>query len=140
MKSIAFLSVIALVALTTHSVSCASEHDPPSTRDMLESERRFMYDGTELKRMLDLASSLESLSPSENIDGHHALAYVMGVADTIDGTDACPSLDARSFLLFETVRRYIAHHPEKLSGSASGIVKDALSEAFPCPQQHTGGP
>jgi hypothetical protein len=119
-------AVLALLVCTIAPAAVAE-------RIQVESKHHYLYDGHELKRLLDMTSpAAPPLSVSDNIDAHGALAYVMGVADAVDGIDACPTLRERSGL-FVTVGSYIATHPEKLSGSAASVVKYALRAMYPCP-------
>ena len=100
-----------------------------------EDQPSFYWDAKELQRRLGLAERVvgPALTPSESIDAHDGMTYLMGVADVMQGVSSCPTPNDRAgSATLDAVVKYIADHPDRLSSSAAIVVKDALHDAFPC--------
>lgn len=65
--------------------------------------------------------------------------YVLAVADVLaadlplDGRRACLPVGARSGVLVDAVRRYLAANPKRGFERATVVAADALAQAYPCP-------
>ncbi|WP_158693429.1 Rap1a/Tai family immunity protein [Neorhizobium alkalisoli] len=67
------------------------------------------------------------------LSGARANAYVAGAADATSGTRWCGAGAVLPHELADRVYTYLRTlAPERLKGSASSLVVEGLSEAFPC--------
>ena len=57
--------------------------------------------------------------------------YVVGVADSLDRSLCIPPAITRGQLA-DIVKKFLRTHPEKLQGSATTLVSEAIQGAFPC--------
>jgi hypothetical protein len=67
----------------------------------------------------------------------YCMGYSVGVADimvytTLDGWKACIPEGATRGQVMDIVTRWLANNPQKRHYNASGLVAQALEEAFPC--------
>ena len=75
-------------------------------------------------------------------DSGLCLGYILGIADAMQaaqasggalfGWRACVSPEIRPEQLLDVAVRFLAAHPAYAQFSASGLVANALSDAFPC--------
>ena len=80
-------------------------------------------------------STLEGPAPNSCTD------YIMGVADgalTVRSfarqpADFCMPTGVTGYQVADVGRRYLSQHPELRTYTASSLVFNALTEAFPCP-------
>jgi hypothetical protein len=84
---------------------------------------------------------LDFCQGSGEADKTFCIAYLFGVVDGVDTVQQarpdlpkayCPPADATLDILQDKVIAYLRAHPENRSYSASGVVRMALHEAYPC--------
>ncbi|MBV7483466.1 Rap1a/Tai family immunity protein [Bordetella sp. BOR01] len=64
-----------------------------------------------------------------------ATSYILGIADTTNGKQWCPSSTLDMEAMPAPVLDYLAHLPEeRRAEGAAGIVIEALARAHPCPK------
>jgi hypothetical protein len=65
------------------------------------------------------------------------LGYIMGIVDALDGNQiggqkACFSASMTGGQIRDVVVKFLQSHPEIRHYQASGVVTEALAQAFPC--------
>jgi len=60
------------------------------------------------------------------------VGYIAAVIDTDNSTKICVDYSASMQPILDTVQQYLSKHPDKLNGSAIGLVQSALELKFPC--------
>jgi hypothetical protein len=101
----------------------------PATLPFSGPDRPYYRYAAELEHALEL--SMQAAPTAEGGDGA-AVAYVQGVADTVQGSAACPTPAQRSGELTRVVQAYLAANPGLGAQPAATVVRDALRRAYPC--------
>ena len=91
-------------------------------------------DGNNLKQYIDARNRISASRGSDRDSRDSALfsGYIMGVADTLNGTVLCPGEGVKLGQLIGVVAKYVETHPEDWNLPASGLVQRALEPVFPC--------
>ena len=71
----------------------------------------------------------------DSVEYAHALGYVIGVADTVQGITYCPPASVTAGQLVDLVRQHLEAHPAVRHLSADRHVIYALKGAWPCTEQ-----
>ena len=89
--------------------------------------------GNELKNWMNEAEAFKEGRPGAS--GYKAGrydGYVMGVANTFNGSAWCSRSGVTIGQMLDVVSKYLRDTPEKLDEDASVLILDALGKAFPC--------
>ncbi|HYG44625.1 MAG TPA: Rap1a/Tai family immunity protein [Bordetella sp.] len=82
-----------------------------------------------------LASWVEDPAQRTMLSTLMATSYILGIADTTNGKQWCPSSTLDMEEMPAPVLDYLAHLPEaRRAEGAAGIVIEALARAHPCPK------
>ena len=65
-----------------------------------------------------------------------AIGYVMGVSDSLNGTNACQPTGLNSDQLRDVMHQWLEDNPVKRHESAAVLIQQALLEAWPCPAEY----
>lgn len=71
----------------------------------------------------------------DTLDTAHALGYIMGVADSIQGVAYCPRDGMTAGQMSDTVKNYLEQRPQNRHLSADVIVTAVLKAHWPCPER-----
>ncbi len=100
---------------------------PSQAEGYLDGNRLLARYEAKMRMVQDAASGLAS----DAIDAGFYIGYVQGAAEALTNSLCLPGkLPASS--AEEVVGKYLQSHPKKLNEPASFLVRDALSEAYPC--------
>lgn len=82
---------------------------------------------------------LLALMRGDNMDQAHAMGYVVGAADAMNGVMWCPPAAITTGQVYDMTRAILESTPSERHISADVFVRAALNRAFPCKQQKQGG-
>ena len=106
-----------------------------------------------MKKLLILAALVCGTAHAEFKDGNkllsemngnttnqmHALGYMLGVADALMGSGACPPTNVSAGQVYDMVKLYLETYPSTRHFTADIIVHRVLKSAWPCQQQSQRG-
>ncbi len=91
----------------------------------------FINGNTLAKEMVEYEKSDNDNSTSMySVGKYHG--YITGVGDATAGIIWCPTGNVTIGQVLKIVSKYLNNNPEKLHLEASGLVEEALKNAFPC--------
>lgn len=81
---------------------------------------------------------LERLTSTSVYERGTAMGYVMGVHDTMQGVNHCPSSNVQAGQVREMVLNYLTNVPARRHETGDVLVLHVLKTAFPCSNSRGG--
>lgn len=92
------------------------------------------WDGYKLKELADAddRTDIGTVQPADYTKVGNLIGFVVGVHDAIEGILVCAPNQVKIGQIVGMVKKYVRENPDKWNQSASNLVINALSSAFPC--------